>query len=262
MFVSGTLSAVALYNSLDTAILKRKEVVVKDKVLQADIEYWKENIKKLEEPEDLFKDYRLLEITLRAYGLESEISKAGLIKGVLFSSKDEVNSLVNKMRDSRYRDMHKDLRLDLGLDIAHLDVTAFKIEQKLIDTAVEQSLDEQAPGIRRAIHFKRVADKGDIEGPFDLLSDANLRDVVLAARGLPLTIVRADIDSQGRTLERVLDFDKFDDDAYVDRIIQQYLVQIDTQNGGGAIGVANLASSLLSSSNVSFGGGLNLSFLA
>jgi|GEM_PF-2239014 len=244
----GSLSSVALYNSLDVIRPKREEVVTKDARLQADIEYWKEGIQKLEEPEDLFKDYRLLEITLSAYGLETEINKIGLIKGVLFSDDDDINSLVNKMNDPRYREMHADLRLDLGLTITQLNSTTDKLEQKMIDVAVDVALDEESPGIRRAIHFKKVASEGDINGPFDLLADPNLRDVVLAARNLPQEILQGDIDTQGRTIEKMFDFEKFDDEAYVDRIIHQYLVQMDLQNAG-VQGTASLASTLLSNSS-------------
>lgn len=256
----GSLSAVALYNSLDVIRPKREEVVIKDSRLQDNIDYWKENIQKLEEPEDLFKDYRLLEITLSAYGLETEINKIGLIKGVLFSDDDEINSLVNKMNDPRYREMHADLRLDLGLTITQLQSTALKFEEKMVDIAVDKDLDLQSPGIRRAIHFKRVADEGDLKGPFDLLRDPNVRDVLFAARGLPQEILRADIDTQGRTMERLFDIEKFDDEKYVDRIIHQYLVQMDLQNAG-AQGTASLAASLLSNTTSGIGSGINLSVL-
>ena len=256
----GSISAVALYNSLDVIRPKREEVVVKDARLQENIEYFKENIQKLEEPEDLFKDYRLLEITLSAYGLESEINKIGLIKGVLFSDDDDINSLVNKMNDPRYREMHEDLRLDLGLTITQLQSTSLKLEQKIIDTAVDVALDQESPGIRRAIHFKKVASEGDLNGPFDLLRDPNVRDVLFAARQLPQEILRANIDTQGRTMERFFDIEKFDDEKYVDRIIHQYLVQMDLQNAG-AQGTASLAATLLSNSNSGIGGGINLSVL-
>ncbi len=230
--------------------------MAKNPTIKKDMDYFKRAVKEVKDPEDLFKDYRLLKIVLSAYGLESEINKIALVKKTLMSDPDDINSLVNKMKDSRYRDMHKDLRLDLGLTHLNLNATAIDLEKNLISVSVEKELDAQAPGIRRAINFKKVADKGDIDTAYDLLGNANLRDVALKARGIPIELVRADIDTQGRTLEKHFDFDLFDDDPdYVDKIIQQYLVNIDIENAQSANNTASFASMLLGATD---GFGLNI----
>ncbi len=225
--------------------------MAKNKTVQNDIEYFKKNIQKIESVDDLFKDYRLLRISLEAYGLESEITKAGLIKGVLTSDPTEINSLVNKMNDPRFREMADDFRLDLGTSFVKLQTFALKIEERLIKVAVEKELDQQAPGIRKAIHFQKTAEKGSITGPFNILSDPNLRDVVLVAKGIPKTIVIQPVETQGRVLEKALDFDRMDDPRYVARIIQQYLAKQDSINAP-SLTSAGLASTLLAGAGGSF----------
>ena len=230
MLAVGFSSAIALYKTLDTIMPKREEVMAKDKLLQKDLEYFKENIKKVKSLDEFFDNYKLLEIALRAYGLESEIQKKAFIKKVLTSDPNDVTSLMNRVRDSRYREMAADFLLHLGNAKFRTDSLVENVTHKLIATAVEKQLDQQAPGIRQAIHFKRAADAGDINGPYDLLSNPVLRDVALGARNIPIEIVFQEVEAQGRTLERFFDFNRFSDPVYVDRIIQQYLVQADLQN--------------------------------
>ncbi len=231
--------------------------MAKNKTVQSDIEYFKKNIQKIESPEDLFKDYRLLRISLEAYGLDTEIEKAGLIRGVLTSDPKEVNSLVNKMNDPRFKEMAADFKFfdpaGNGTFFVKLQSFAVDVGKKLITVAVEKELDQQAPGIRKAIHFKKVSSEGNIKTPFNILSDPNLRDVVLEARGIPLSIVIQPVETQGRVLESNFDFNKFDNARYVDRIIQQYLAQTDLANFN-AVSTASLASTLLSGAAGNNGG--------
>ena len=232
--------------------------MAKNKTVQNDIDYFTKNIQKIESIDDLFKDYRLLNIALEAYGLETEISKAGLIKGVLTSNPEEINSLVNKINDPRYKEMAADFKFytetENGTFFVKLQSFAIDVGKKLITVAVEKELDVQAPGIRKAINFKKITSSGDIESPYSLLSNPNLRDVVLQARGIPASIVVQPVETQGRVLEKYYDFDKFDNERYVDRIIQQYLAQTDVANFN-AISEASLASTLLSGGT---GGGITL----
>ncbi len=253
MLASGTFSAVSLYNSLDKILPKREEMMAKNKSVQADIDYFTKNIQKIESVDDLFKDYRLLRISLEAYGLETEIAKAGLIKGVLTSDPNEINSLVNKMNDPRFREMAEDFKLHDSTLFVKLQTFALDIGKKLISVAVEKELDQQAPGIRKAIHFKKISSEGSIKTPFNILSDPNLRDVLLEARGIPLSIVIQPVETQGRVLEKFYDFEKFDSARYTDRIIQQYLAKTDVANFN-AISTASLASTLLSGSAGNNGG--------
>jgi hypothetical protein len=253
--IYGGTSALTMYHSLEAIIPKREEVMAKNPVLAQDMDYFNRAVKDIEEPEDLFKDYRLLKIVLSAYGLETEINKMALVKKTLMSDPKDLNSLVNKMKDPRYKEMHEALGLDRGTFKLKLQSTPIELRKKLVSTMVEKQLDEQVPGIRRAMHFKRTAAAGAIEGPFNLLADSNLRDVALMARNLPRTIVNSDIDTQGRTLEKFFDFDLFSDEKYTDKIIQQYLVQLDIQTTQAANHTAGFASMMLGTSG---GFGFNL----
>lgn len=253
MFTSGTFSAVALFNSLDKIIPKREAAMAKNKTVQSDIEYFKKNIQKINNVDDLFKDYRLLRISLEAYGLETEITKAGLIKGVLKSDPKNINSLVNRMNDPRFKEMANDFKLNNGTTFVKLQTFAIDIGKKLISVAVEKQLDQQAPGIRKAIHFQKVSSQGSITTPFTVLSDPNLRDVLLKARDIPLSIVIQPVGTQGRVLEKNFDFKKFNNKNYVDRIIQQYLAKTDIANFN-ALSTASLASTILSGSAGNNGG--------
>lgn len=244
-------SAVALYQSLDQIVPRREEIYAKNKLFQKDLEYFKEQVKKIETTDEFFKDYKLLKIALTAYGLESEIDKLGYVKKILTSNPFDDESLVNRVADNRYRDMAADLLLSSGIGVLRTEAFADKISEKLISVGVEKELDEQSPGIRAAIQFKQAADAGQITGPFNILANSVFREVAIGASGLPQQIVFSEIESQGRTLERFFDFDRFDNPKYVDNVIKRYLVNADIQNANSANPAASILSLFGNSSSTS-----------
>jgi hypothetical protein len=70
--------------------------------LNRDIDYFKENIGKVETPEDLVNDRRLLSVALSAFGLEDQIDSKFMIKKVLEEGTEDDNALANKLNDGRY----------------------------------------------------------------------------------------------------------------------------------------------------------------
>ncbi|HBA43169.1 MAG TPA: hypothetical protein DIT40_00540 [Alphaproteobacteria bacterium] len=220
------ISALAVYKGLDRLEPIRKELVARDPSFKNDIANFKTRVKEVEDVDDLLDDYRLLSTVLEAYGLESEINKRGFIKEILISDPTDPESLVNRANDNRYRDLAVDLRAYAGVNTLKSSDFAAKVESRLTQIRFEKSLDAESPGIRQAIRFQQEA--ANIKSPFDILGNPILRDVALGATGLPLEIVYQTVEAQGRTLEKRLDFEKFQDPKYVDRVIQQYLISVDT----------------------------------
>ena len=66
-----------------------------------------------------------------------------------------------------------------------------------------------------------------------LLADMGA-DVVLKATGLPLVIVRQSVEAQARLLESRIKFDKLKDPNYVDKIVKQYLVNLQAAAPAGS----------------------------
>lgn len=218
-------SALAIYGTLEKLEPQRKAVVVKDPLYKKDLQDFKLNAAKVKTVDDLFKNYKLLKTILEAYDLDSEINKAGFIKKILTSNPLDKKALVNQVNDNRYRDLATDIGLFAGVGGLKTSNFADKIQTKLAQTRYEREIDEENPGIRAAMRFKASAAK--INSPYDVLSDPVLRDVIFKATGLPLIIVRQTVESQARTLESRVDFAKLKDPRYVEKIVKQYLSNVD-----------------------------------
>lgn len=233
-------SALAIYGALSKLEPQRKAVLVKDPVFKKELQDFKLQVAKVKTVDDLFKNYRLLKTILEAYDLDSEINKAGFIKKILASNPADKKALVNLVNDNRYRELAMDIGLYAGVDGLKSSDFAKKIETKLAQTRFERNMDDETPGVRAAMRFKAAA--GKIKSPYDVLSDPVLRDVILKATGLPLIIVRQSVESQARTLESRIDFAKLKDTKYVEKIIKQYLANVDAE----AVRSSNTNNGLLS----------------
>ena len=76
-------------------------------LLKRDMDYFRENISKVETAEQLVGDYRLLSVALAAFGLSDDIGAKFLIKRVLSEGTIEPEALSNRLSDKRYRDLSR-----------------------------------------------------------------------------------------------------------------------------------------------------------
>jgi hypothetical protein len=89
------------------------------------------------------------------------------------------------------------------------------------------NLDEQMPGLGSAILFKKVAK--DFKSTIGILGSALGREVVTTALGLPKQIALQSLEAQTKAIDQRLDVKKLQDPAFVDKLVQRYLIQL---NGG------------------------------
>lgn len=215
---------------------KQKLLVIKSALFKKDIETFKARAANIDSPDELFKDYRLLKIVLEAYDLDSEIDKAGFIKKILTSNPAEKDALVNRVNDSRYRELALDIGLFSGVKGLKSSAFANRLEDRLAQVRFEHNVDDQSPGVRAALRFRALAPK--IKTPYDILSDPVLRDVAFKAYGIPLEVVRQPVESQARLLENHIKFARLKEPAYAGRLIRQYLAKVETPvtaTGNGAL---------------------------
>ncbi len=190
--------------------------------IQREADYFKANIKNIKSVDDFFNDKRLLRFTLAAYDLESEAANIGKIRKILESDLTDQNSLANRFQDTRFKTMAADLNIG-GLKelLLKSDSTVNKLVTKYEQVKYEQSLDEQAPGVRAAIEFKRRAK--DITQTVQLLGDGVLREVITVANNIPKELAIQEVGSQVTAIERKLDVKSLKDSGEVDKIVMRYL---------------------------------------
>lgn len=224
--VSG-VSALSVYGVLDRLEPLRKGLVARDPAFKKELETFQARVKSIKSVEDLFKDYRVLKTILEAYGLETEIDKAGFVKNLLTGNPTDKKALIQRVNDPRYVELTADIRLYSGLNDLKSADFAKKVETRLKQIRTEKSLDEQSPGIRAAMRFK--AEAARVKTAYDILGNPVLREVVLTATGLPKAIAYQSVESQARVIESRVKISKFSDPAYVDKLAKQFLVNHDRE---------------------------------
>lgn len=201
--------------------------------IQREEEYFKSNIKTIKSVDDFFNDKRLLRFTLAAYDLESEVTNIGKIRKILESDLTDPDSLANRFEDTRFKQLAADLNMGALKEVLlKSETTVNNIVTKYERVKYEQSLDEQAPGVRAAIEFKRRA--SNITQTVQLLGDSVLREVITVANNIPKELAIQEVSSQVTALERKVDVKKFKDSAEVDKMVMRYLTNKSAESTGGS----------------------------
>lgn len=203
--------------------------------IKREADYYRENIKNIKSVDDFFADGRLVRFALTAYDLETEAPNKGKIRKILESDLTDQNSLANRFQDPRFKQMAEDFNVftfkELNLKSqASVDRVVSQYEQ----VKYEQSLDESAPGVRAALEFSRRAK--DVTKTVQLLGDSVLREVITVANNIPKELAIQEVSSQVTALERKVDVKKFADSAEVDKIVQRYLINKESQSSGSGSG--------------------------
>lgn len=204
------------------------------KDVQAEIEYYRENIKDIQSLDDLFGNHRLLKFFLSSYDLESEIQYPGKIRKIIESDLTDVDSLANRFQDPRFQQMAKDVNFHLlGVTKLKMVSTTDDIVRKYERLAYERHLDEQAPGVRAAIEFERRIK--DVSKTIQVLGDAVLREVVTVANNIPKELAYQEVDSQVTALEKRVDVNALKNDPNeIEKMVLRYLTFKDSGGTGSS----------------------------
>lgn len=213
---------------------KALEKFENSKPVQKEIEWFKEQAKKVKTVDEVLDNRRMMEFILSAYSVDDEIKYPGRYKKILKEDPGDKQSLVNKLRDPRFKEMAKDLSF-AGLGVGKLSFNFFleELADKFVTNEFEKKLGEQNPALREASYFKRKA--STIKGPFDILGDKILRSVVTGALGIPPQAAVQSVDKQASLITDKLDVKKFSDPAFVDTFLRKFLIKKDSEGSGGAL---------------------------
>jgi len=88
---------------LQRTLDNQKSAFENDATIQRATEYFKENIGKVQNAEDLVSDRRLLSVALGAFGLDDDIDNKFFIQKILEEGTFDDSSLANRLSDSAFR---------------------------------------------------------------------------------------------------------------------------------------------------------------
>ena len=228
--MSGTL----MFNSLQHSQPEQFAAYQDRPQVQRELDYFMENIGKVQTADDLLNDYQLKTFVLEAFGLEEDINKDAFIKRIISDDLEGEDALAYRMVDTRYAELATALRLDTGNSILQDSDAMGELAARWLVNGFEKDLGEQNISVREALYFQRKAP--EIVNMYQVLGDRALREVAMTVAGLPDQMANQPIEKQAAELEKRINIEDFNDPDYVDNLMRQYLAIKDAENGDGSQG--------------------------
>ncbi|MEM9286032.1 MAG: DUF1217 domain-containing protein [Pseudomonadota bacterium] len=197
---------------------------------QREIEYFRENIGKVQNEDDLIADFRLYRFVLRAYDLESQLDSQGLIRKVLQEGVEDPDSLGNQLIDEKYRILARDLGFaEDGTKNVRNPNFASDVIERFERVTAETDAGVENVGVRLAAYFERQAP--NINTWLDVLGDTALREVVFTAFDLPDELGTLAPERLVQILEARFDIEDLQKPEQLDKFLNRFAVLYDVKNG-------------------------------
>lgn len=206
--------------------------------ISAETDYYATAILKVSSVDELLADNRMTAYIRKAFGFGStELSKTTL-KSILTSDLGNAKSFANASKDMRFREIAAAFNFDTKGNSKRIPELAaqssediYKTYESFLQQTLETNAGAEDAGVRLALYFRRNA--ANITGPFSIMADKALYEVVRTALQIPEEAIRANIDVLARSLEKRINFADFKDPAKVEKFIKQFTALYDINNQGG-----------------------------
>ncbi|NRB02705.1 MAG: DUF1217 domain-containing protein [Rhodobacteraceae bacterium] len=249
--ISGLSSNVAL-NLLDSTRDRQLELLNNEPVHKRAAEAFAERISSISTPEEFVADFEVYSFVMRAFDLEDQIFGRGLIRKTLESDPEDPASLLNRLTDQRFREMH----LALGFTTAEGPQTPDFTSEAFVEAVTTRYFNrvyinnsgDQNSTVGTVLEFREQADS--INNWFEILRDRDLTRFFQTALGIPESVSGLDLDVQRRIFEEKFDLADLADPEERERLTTRFIAISDALNPPAAA-ASSVASSLL----VSFGTG-------
>lgn len=218
---------------------RQREMVANDAPVRIAATHYRDRIGTVQSADTLMADYRLLDLSLSAFGLGSDIGNRAFIRQVLESDLSDDRSLANRLSDKRY------LRLaeSFGFGPDRMQQTgapgfADRIIAGYVENEFETRVGNADQGLRLALNARRElaqlagSDSSERAKWFSVLGSPPLREVFQTAFGFTASHGRLPIDRQvaeyasaaGRMFDRE-DVSQFTAPDRVETLIRNFLMR-------------------------------------
>jgi hypothetical protein len=210
-----------------------------------DAAYFRETIASVSTPEALVSDYRLLRVSLGAYGLQDDLPNRAFIRTLLEQGTTEDGALANRLADKRYRSFVEAFGFGGPLPPkTGQPGFADRMLARFTRQSFEEAVGTQDETLRLALTAQR--DLADLTARglpettawLSVLGTPPLRKVFETALGLPTSIGTLDLDRQVRAFrdaaDRTLgqaDVAQFADPDRVEDLIRVFTLRAEAASG-------------------------------
>ena len=195
------------------------------------IETFYERVGAIETVDQFIDDYEVYSFVMKAFDLEDQIFGKAMMSKILKSNIEEDDALVNKLTDVRFKALYEEMGFgENGEGNLNTNLSSWqdRIVARYVDMAYVNAAAEQNDAVGAALEFRRKA--AEVEGPFDILKDAEMATFMRTALGLPTEMVQIDIDRQAEIFEEKYDLTKLQDPEEVEALISRFLLISDAQD--------------------------------
>lgn len=241
---------------------KQFEAFTKSASLQRDVDYFRENLAKIDTAEQLVADRRLLSVALGAFGLQDDINNKYFVQKILEDGTTANDALANRLADDRY----KDLSAAFGfgpqevqrnkLNYFAEDIIA-RYEAQSFEVAVGQQDDTMRIALygSRTLEEMAVEDKSENVLWFNVMGEGPLRTLFETALGLPSGIGSVDLERQlGIFKDKALrmfgddSIAQFSDPEKREKLVTAYMARVQINQNTASFSPAAAALQLLQQS--------------
>jgi hypothetical protein len=243
------------YQMVTRDLTRTLETTAKDPQVKRESEYYLQEIENITTIDEFLDNTRVFKFAMKAFGLEDMDYAKAFMRKALEEGIETDSTFANKLADKRYAEFVRTFNFARYGETT----TVFeRVKQPVVDAYVRQTLEvnsgEDNEAVRLALYFERKA--ADITGPYDILADRALTQVVYTSLGLPSSFAMADVDKQAAYLEERLDLEEFSDPEKLETFLRRFATMWDFQNGAPA--VSSVPSIILSGTTGTIGIGEDL----
>ena len=232
--ISGFSSQLGL-QLLDATRPQQMEQLQREPRNQRGVDGFREGIGSITSPEELVENFEVYSFVMQAFDLEDQIFGRGLMRKMLESDPSDSTSLVNRLTDPRFREIHDALGFT-KTGAAKPDFSDPVWQQGIVDLYFEQQFENNAADQNEAVgavlKFRREAP--DINNWFEVLRDRELTEFFQTSLGLPQEMSGLDLDKQKAIFESKLDLTTITDPEVQDRLTNRYIAVTDALDGPAA----------------------------
>lgn len=235
MIPLGGMSTILALRVVDTTRAQQLASVQKTPEHERAITAFRDRIANVTTAEQLVDDHEAYSFVMKAFDLEDQMFGKAMIKKILESDVTDQRSLVNRLTDPRFRELHKVMGFTAaGTANANTKNTIW--QNKMVDRYVERQFingqSDQNEVLGTVLEVRRNAP--NVTTWFDVLKDKQMGEFMRTSLGIPDSVVQLDIDRQAAIFAEKFDITKLKDPQEVEKLTLKYVAITDALNPGNA----------------------------
>lgn len=218
---------------------RQRELVANDGAVKGAVSHYRQNIGEVGSADELLSDYRLLNVSLRAFGLQADIGNKAFLRKILESDLSDSGSLANRLSNKSYRKLAEAFGFGTNPtgDTAKAGF-ADKIVAQYVEKEFETRVGESDENLRLALNARRelstlasASSTNDTKW-YEVLGSTPLRKVFQGAFGFSSSYDKLPIDRQLQEYKAAAaklfgsdDMGQFTESSQTEKLVRNFLAR-------------------------------------